>query len=143
MKKQILYLAYGSNMNVRDMKTRCPDASLLGTLFLKGYALEFRFYANIIPAPDKQVPAVLWAITEKEEAVLDEYEEVREGVYIKEKQIVELNGRKEALVYTMNPVFSLVRPPEHAYYQTIEEASHEHGFPMSILLSAREQAKEK
>ena len=36
------YIAYGSNLNVGQMRMRCPYATILGTANLKGWALLFK-----------------------------------------------------------------------------------------------------
>ena len=36
------YIAYGSNLNVRQMRMRCPTARRIGTSELKGYELLFK-----------------------------------------------------------------------------------------------------
>ena len=36
------YLAYGSNLNIRQMQMRCPGAKPVGTMVLKGYELLFK-----------------------------------------------------------------------------------------------------
>ena len=36
------YIAYGSNLNVRQMRMRCPHATILGTANLKGWELLFK-----------------------------------------------------------------------------------------------------
>ena len=36
------YLAYGSNLNVRQMKLRCPTARIVGTATIEGYRLMFK-----------------------------------------------------------------------------------------------------
>ena len=36
------YIAYGSNLNVPQMRMRCPGATILGTADLKGWELLFR-----------------------------------------------------------------------------------------------------
>ena len=41
------YLAYGSNLNLNQMKRRCPNAIKVGSFLLKGYQLEFRYYLTI------------------------------------------------------------------------------------------------
>ena len=38
----MLYVAYGSNMNLEQMAYRCPDAKVVGTGVIKGYILMFR-----------------------------------------------------------------------------------------------------
>ena len=36
------YIAYGSNLNVGQMRMRCPHATILGTANLKGWELLFK-----------------------------------------------------------------------------------------------------
>ena len=36
------YIAYGSNLNVRQMKFRCPTARIIGTSFINDYELLFK-----------------------------------------------------------------------------------------------------
>ena len=38
MKKRY-YLAYGSNLNIRQMRMRCPSARIIGTAEIKDYEL--------------------------------------------------------------------------------------------------------
>ena len=77
------YFAYGSNLNIKQMQWRCPNAVPLGAYTLQGYQLVFRFYADIIPVSDKSVKGGLWdksvkgglwEISEKDEKLLDRYE---------------------------------------------------------------------
>ena len=42
----MLYLAYGSNLNKRQMANRCPNAKALENHILTGYKLEFRRVAH-------------------------------------------------------------------------------------------------
>ena len=68
------YFAYGSNLNSRQMSSRCPTARKAGTYLLKGYELEFRCYLTIKPSPGKVVPIGVFAISEDDERRLDRYE---------------------------------------------------------------------
>lgn len=36
------YLAYGSNLNVRQMKYRCPTAKIVGTAVIRDYELLYK-----------------------------------------------------------------------------------------------------
>ena len=36
------YIAYGSNLNVRQMRMRCPSARIIGTSKLNDYELLFK-----------------------------------------------------------------------------------------------------
>ena len=73
------YIAYGSNLNMAQMKYRCPDAVYKGSGYLKDWELIYRgsrtgAYATIRPAKGKIVPIGLWAISRRDEASLDSYE---------------------------------------------------------------------
>lgn len=73
------YIAYGSNLNVPQMRMRCPDATILGTADLKGWELLFRgsktgSYLTIEEKDGGSVPVVIWEVTPSDEAALDRYE---------------------------------------------------------------------
>jgi len=40
------YIAYGSNLNKEQMKSRCPDAVPVGTSEIKNYTLLFKGHPN-------------------------------------------------------------------------------------------------
>ena len=42
MDKKRYYIAYGSNLNLEQMKMRCPTAEVVGVSELKGYKLVFK-----------------------------------------------------------------------------------------------------
>ena len=51
-----LYIAYGSNLNLKQMKYRCPTAKLVGKGIVENYELQFKgmphcSYATIAPFP--------------------------------------------------------------------------------------------
>ena len=59
------YIAYGSNLNVEQMKHRCPDARVVGTATLEGWTLLFRgsktgSYLTIEPKEGSSVPVAVW-----------------------------------------------------------------------------------
>ena len=74
------YVAYGSNLNIKLMKLRCPRAKPLFYLNglrvnkLFGWKLSFNRYANIIKDKNSFVPIGLWKITKHCEKELDVYE---------------------------------------------------------------------
>ena len=37
-----LYVAYGSNLNMRQMKGRCPESVFLGTGVIEDHELQFK-----------------------------------------------------------------------------------------------------
>ena len=55
------YIAYGSNLNVRQMMRRCPESRVIGTGTLNGWELLFKgsktgAYLTIEQNPDGTVP---------------------------------------------------------------------------------------
>mgnify|MGYP000328607356 CR=1 FL=1 len=79
-KKERLYFAYGSNINLEQMAQRCPDAEAVGPVVLEDYELLFRGnragcgVATIEPLPGSQVHGLLWKLTPQCERSLDFYE---------------------------------------------------------------------
>lgn len=73
------YIAYGSNLNIRQMRMRCPHARVIGTAVIKDYELLFKgsltgAYLTIEPKKGGEVPVAAWEVTESDEAALDRYE---------------------------------------------------------------------
>ena len=74
------YFAYGSNMNLEQMKYRCPAAEVVENVRLEDYRLAFRGkapgngVATVLPEKGSCVEGVLWKITEACEKSLDFYE---------------------------------------------------------------------
>ena len=59
-----LYVAYGSNLNIRQMKYRCPGAKLYGTGEIENYELQFKghsdsAFATIAPKEGASVPVAV------------------------------------------------------------------------------------
>lgn len=74
-----LYLAYGSNLNLRQMTHRCPGAELLGYTYLENTRLIYRgslsgYYLSIEDAAGCRVPCGVFRITPQDERNLDRYE---------------------------------------------------------------------
>lgn len=74
-----LYVAYGSNLNIRQMKYRCPTAKLYGTGVIDNYELQFKgqphgAFATIAPKDGSSVPIAVWEIQARDEMSLDRYE---------------------------------------------------------------------
>ena len=71
------YLAYGSNLNINQMRFRCPTARLIGTSVIKDYGLLFRgsktgSYLTIELKQGASVPVAVWTIEKEDEDALAE-----------------------------------------------------------------------
>ena len=74
----MLYFAYGSNLNLFQMKRRCKDSVFLKKYELKGYRLNFRSKyraADIEAKKNSIVPGALFEISKSDEKKLDVYED--------------------------------------------------------------------
>ncbi len=120
----MLYFAYGSNLNHRQMKNiRCVGSKYLKTILLKNYKLSFCHpnklnkygYANIVKKKGSKLPGAIWKITKKHEKILDHYEGFPNSY---QKEYFYLNGKK-IMFYIMNKCF--VKKPPKSYIDTIKE----------------------
>lgn len=135
----MLYVAYGSNMNVDQMRRRCPGARLLGSGMLAGYRLVFRgrdgnCHATIDEAVDGRVPVLLWNITPADEKSLDRYEGFP-SYYRKERVLV---GHKRQLLIGMAYVMNgeAMGRPSEAYFETILQGYRAAGIDAAPLVDA-------
>ena len=77
--KNTIYFAYGSNINIEQMKHRCPTAKIIGKGILGGYRLFFKgkkgsAYATIEENEGGRVPVLVWKLKPEDEKALDYYE---------------------------------------------------------------------
>lgn len=125
------YFAYGSNLSVAQMASRCPGAKPLGRATLPGWRwlIMSRGYASITPDAGSAVEGLLWVITESDERRLDEYEGVAAGHYTKE--LVEVTkaagGRLHAMVYV--GADAVPGRPAQGYLERVIAAARERDFP--------------
>lgn len=135
-----LYVAYGSNLNIRQMKYRCPTAKLYGTGVIDNYELQFKgqphgAFATIAPKDGSSVPIAVWEIQARDEMSLDRYEGYPSH-YFKQNVPVQLDGEEvNAMVYIMNLKMGFGLPSPH-YYQTVYEGYNDCGLNADVLNKA-------
>jgi gamma-glutamylcyclotransferase (GGCT)/AIG2-like uncharacterized protein YtfP len=129
----MLYFAYGANTNLENMKHRCPNAKLVGTIELPDYRLVFRGVADIEPAAHNVVLGVIWDITDTCEESLDIFEGFPH-LYRKENFCVEIGKDKkieDVMFYTMNRTnYDL---PNESYFRCIEDGYIQNGLATDLL----------
>ncbi|MBU5439764.1 gamma-glutamylcyclotransferase [Tissierella sp. MSJ-40] len=140
MEKDKLYIAYGSNLNLNQMKYRCPTARVIGTSELKDYELVFRgsrygAVATIEPCEGSTVPVLLWSIKPDDEKALDRYEGYPNFYGKSGVDITVGNYKATAMVYIMTEGYKLGNPSD-SYLKTIEEGYIDAGFDLDILYNA-------
>lgn len=121
-----LYVAYGSNLNKKQMKYRCPSAKVFGTGVLKNWELLYRGtrragVATIRRKKGSYVPVGLWLIDNPAEQSLDMYEGYPH-LYRKQNVYITLpdGSRRLAMVYIMNGNRQPCYPSEY-YEETIRQ----------------------
>ena len=67
------YFAYGSNMDVEQMRVRCPGSQILGTARLDGYRFRInrRGVATVVAEEGAVAWGVVWDLTREDERTLD------------------------------------------------------------------------
>ena len=140
MEKKI-YIAYGSNLNLEQMKHRCPDSRVIGTAMLQDYELEFRGVATIVPKKGSAVPVLVWEISPQDEANLDKYEGFP-FMYRKEEYEIDLNGQTiTGMAYVMNG--GQICSPGLGYQRVIAQGYHENHLNPEFLNQAVYNARMK
>lgn len=147
-----LYFAYGSNMDLKQMDFRCPDAQVVENVRLMDYRLTFcggrrrNGVATIFPEKGSYVDGVLWKITEKCENSLDMYEGYP-MLYGKKVVTVKNPAGEEmqAVVYVMDaPYKDVPAAPAQVYLNGILRGCEQNGIPKEpILKAARELPMEQ
>lgn len=132
-----LYIAYGSNLNRKQMAKRCPSAKVIGVTIIKDYELVFRGRANsavatIEPKEGSSVPVAIWSIKKADEKNLDVYEGFP-WLYTKENFTLEIDGKTiSAMAYVMTPGKEYGKPSQ-TYFDTISCGYTDFGFSLSDL----------
>lgn len=146
------YVAYGSNLNVRQMKMRCPGATILGTAKLKDYELLFKgsktgSYLTIEKKEGSTVPVAIWEVTESDEKSLDRYEGYPIFYYKKEMKLqykgIRTGKRRtvNAFVYIMNEE-NPVGVPSIYYMKACIDGYDTFYFDKNILINAYKKSME-
>ena len=115
-----LYAAYGSNLNILQMKKRCPKSFPICTIYLQDWSLVFKGVADLERKKGSICLLGIYEISKQCERFLDIYEEFP-TVYEKRKIKKRVEGRiREIMFYTMNKKYKYAIPTEK-YFKVIEE----------------------
>lgn len=140
------YIAYGSNLNIPQMRVRCPGARIIGTSVIEDYQLLFKgsktgSYLTIEPMEGAEVPVVIWEVTETDEKALDRYEGYP-NFYYKKEMTLDIKGirtgkvrKRDAFVYIMHEERELGIPSWY-YVNTCLDGYRAFGFDEKYLFDA-------
>lgn len=134
------YIAYGSNLNIKDMKDRCPFSKIVGTATLKNSSLVFKGSCDeysylTLEDGDNDIPLGIFEISENDERVLDIYEgypELYEKRFIK----IDLDDKPvEALIYIMKQKYDYYLPSIE-YIERVLEGYNDFAFDQKIIFNS-------
>lgn len=142
------YFAYGSNINLDQMRFRCPNALVIDTVTLPDYELLFRGdscngLATVEPKPGGLVHGLLWKLTPRCEYALDVYEGFPTLYDKRDVTVRDSQGRDfTVMAYVMASEMRL-RPalPSRFYYQGIMDGYLRTGLPAGALEAALEHTR--
>ncbi|OCB20011.1 replication protein [Mycobacterium malmoense] len=123
------YFAYGSNLCVRQMAQRCPDAADPRPAVLSDHdwLINQRGVATVEPCAGNQVHGVVWQISDGDLGTLDSAEGVPVR-YRRDRLTVHTDdGPSPAWVYIDHRVTP--GPPRPGYLPTIIDGAVQHGLP--------------
>lgn len=131
------YFAYGSNMDLAQMKERCPDSQLIGKACLFGYHLMFNRYssgwgcgvADIVPEIQSEVWGLLYEISDNDLENLDRYEG-HPNLYQRIVVVVRgNNGDHEGVITYQVVKKGAFIPPSRKYLNIINKTAEDYQFP--------------
>ena len=114
----MFYFAYGSNLNLTQMKKRCKDNVFIKKIKLKDFRLTFRSKyraADIEKKKNSVVPGALFEISKSDEKKLDVYEDYP---ILYKKYYFTYYGKK-VMTYTMKKKSQFMFPTER-YLNTVK-----------------------
>lgn len=147
------YIAYGSNLNLPQMRGRCPGATIVGTAVIENYRLLFKgsktgSYLTIEPWEGGRVPVAVWKVTAADERSLDRYEGYP-VFYYKVGMELDVTLKSTGEVQTLEGfayVMYADRPigvPSNSYFITCAQGYRSFGFDTNILLNAYANSEEE
>lgn len=139
------YFAYGSNMNLAQMKQRCLNPKVLGIARLPGYRVEFYGYSGIwdgaqetvVPDLQSEVWGVLYELQFFDCESLDGHHDVRidgTGPYFHYPVDVidREQGTIDAMIYKKN-ILQETKFPSTEYLNFIVQGAKEQGLPEEYI----------
>ena len=139
--------AYGSNLDERQMRERCPGAVFDARATLHNHALVFGGYsarwdsavASVALTPGSTVEGVLYRLTADDLARLDRFEGNPFAYERRQKLVVDEHGRRRRVQVYVQRDERLERwAPGDRYFRVIWKAYKRLGFDQRALVAAAE-----
>ena len=144
------YIAYGSNMSLSRLKSRCPNSEFVGIGVVEGYKLIFRrsasgFFASIDKVDYKKkkkrkslwsVPVAIFKISRNDEDNLDRFEGCPRWYKKIELEVTDSQESKIKGIGYVLPETAKIGIPDSSYYSIILNAYKSLGIDSKTLEKA-------
>lgn len=145
-----LYFSYGSNLNLKQMKSRCPDFKILGIAYLKNSTLTFPSFseswgggvASFVQKEHCDLWGVLYLLTEQDLERLRPFEGYVHGrcFTINEYNEIEVevmfeNNAKKCMTYEARATGDF--SPSKSYLDTIIQGAIDNLLPLTYIDSLK------
>lgn len=130
-----LYFAYGGDLWLQQMATRCPNSQYIGRAMLLEHCwlINERGHPNVIPRTGSNVHGLVYRVSGDDENSLDQSEDIHSGAYSKVfKELV----LYPALPELQLPTARLVDAVQHG--ARMEAGEQEHHFEANVLVYLNE-----
>jgi gamma-glutamylcyclotransferase (GGCT)/AIG2-like uncharacterized protein YtfP len=136
----VLYAAYGSNLDPRQMLRRAPHSPALSTGWLPGWRLTFAgedltwegALATVVEEPGQSVFVMLYDVAEEDEQLLDGWEgsdlDIHRKIHVR---VVTDEGEQMAWLYVVDAYEGGLPSPR--YLGIIAEAARAAGAPQDYI----------
>ena len=142
------YIAYGSNLDIETLKSRCPSVCIKGMSQLNNYKLVYRgiddylSYLTLEECEGSVVPIVLYEMNYLDINSLDQFEGYP-ILYTKNNLEIIVNEEKyNAFIYVMNDNYDYHMPSYH-YIRICERGYNFYSFDNDVLNHALIDTKQK
>lgn len=146
-REEMLYFAYGSNMDPEQIKGRCPDAEFVGIGAMSDHTLCFPRrsikrncgVSSVAPLAGRETWGAVYRLTAKDLAALDASEGFRSdraadlNSYNRVVVVVRVDGIPTEMMTYVAVVQENAPLPNAAYLKHIREGARHHGLPAAYL----------
>ncbi|MCE5286632.1 MAG: gamma-glutamylcyclotransferase [Pelosinus sp.] len=140
-----LYFAYGLNLNLTEMKKKCPHAKALGIAKLPGHQLNFYGHSTVWDGatesvtlqPSEEVWGVIYKLSAADWDILDGFEDARfdgTGAYFHfPVEVIDRSGALLPATIYKKAVLREPLPPSSEYLALICQGAKVQGLPENYI----------
>lgn len=152
---ELYHFAYGSNMNVEQIRKRCSVPRAVAVAKLADHRVAFFGYSGVwdgametvIAAPGREVWGVVYALNFADRESLDAWQDVRidgTGAYFHyPAEVTDTKGRVHSVLFYKKDILGDPQKPSREYLDFIVQGAIEHGLPAAYIEGLRQIESKK